>query len=92
MGTTNSINERDLSRFLELEVEPMEEGENAYNLMWLEVDMDKYYESISNIDSKNNLARSYDAKNTHNVARRATSKERRARKNNSIQVGIYEVS
>jgi len=68
--TNNSIGEGDISGYSELEVEPMGEDENAYNLLWLQEEMDKYYESISNGDSENNLDRAYEAKNTHIVVRR----------------------
>lgn len=42
VGTTNLVEKRDLSRFLEPEAEIEEKDEEAYNLLWLEAEMNKY--------------------------------------------------
>ena len=92
VGTTNSVGERDLSGFSEPEAEIEEKDEEAYDLLWLEAEMDKYCVSYSSEESDDNLAQTLETKNTHNVARRATKKERRAKRKNPTQVGVYRAS
>lgn len=91
LGTTNSVKDMDLYGFPDLEVELMEEDDNAYELLCSEVDMDKY-ESISSGDFDDNLAWICETKNIHNVGRRAIKKERRAKKRNPTQIGVYNAS
>ena len=90
VGTTNSIKERDFSRFPEPEAKITEKDEEAYDLLWLEAEMDKYYLSCSSKESNDNLAQVEEAKNSHNVVRRATKKQQRAKKNNPAQMTAYK--
>ena len=48
--------------------------------------------SYSSGESEDNLAHAEEAKKTHNVARRATKKQRRATKNKPTHVGVYDAS
>ena len=73
--TTNSIDEQDLLGFSKPEAEIVENEEEAYDLLWLEAEMDKYCLSYSSGESHNNLSHVEEAKNTHNVASRATKKQ-----------------
>jgi len=68
----------------------MEKYEEEFDLLWLEVEMDKYYLSCSSGELDDNLAHAEEADNSHNVVRRATKKYRREKKNNPTQLGIYK--
>jgi len=68
----------------------VEKDEEAYDLLWLEAKVEKYFLSYSIEDSYDNLAHLQEAKNTHNVARRTTKKHPKAKRNNLTQVGVYK--
>ena len=90
VSTTYSVGEKDLSGFPEPEANVAEKDEEAYDLLWLEAEMDKYCLSYSSGESDDNLAHAEEAKNPHNVARRATKKNRRIKKKNPTQTGVYQ--
>jgi len=62
-------------RFLEPKAEIVEKDEEVYDLLWLEAEMDKYFLSYSSGELDDKLTHAKEAKETHNVARRATKKQ-----------------
>lgn len=89
-ATTNFVGKWDILGFLELEVEIVEIEEEAYDLLWLEVEMDKYFLSHFSGEFDDNVAHAKEVKNNHNVARRVTKKQWRSERNNPAHVGVYE--
>ena len=77
-----SVEEKYPLGFPELEANVAEKDEKAYDLLWLEAEMDKYCLSYSSGESNNNLAHAKEAKYPHNVARRATKKNKRIKRKN----------